>query len=57
VRGLFYKALGFLVWKGFVADLRRRVRVVAKRAGAAALLTVVISVAILLAQRPDDTGH
>ena len=57
MRGLFYKALGFLVWKGFVADLRRRCRIAAKRAGIAALLAVAVSAAILLAQRPDDNGH
>lgn len=57
MRGLFYQALGFLVWKGFVAELRRRARIAAKRAGIAALLMVAVSAVILLAHRPDDNGH
>ncbi|HKG01745.1 MAG TPA: hypothetical protein VKB03_01075 [Conexibacter sp.] len=57
MRGLFYQALGFLVWKGFVADLRRRARIAAKRAGIAALLAVAVSALILLTQRPGDNGH
>lgn len=57
MRGLFYKALGFLVWKGFVADVRRRARIAAKRASIAALLMVAVSAAILLTRRPDGNGH
>jgi hypothetical protein len=57
VRGLFYKALGYLVWKGFVADLQRRARIAARRAGVAALLTIAVSAAILLAQRRNGNGH
>ena len=57
MRGLFYKALGFLVWKGFVADLRRRARIAAKRASIAALLMVAVSAVVLLAQRRNGNGH
>jgi hypothetical protein len=57
VRGIFYKALGFLVWKGFVADMRRRARIAAKRAGITMLLMVAVSGAILLAQRRAGDGR
>jgi hypothetical protein len=57
VRGTFYKALGFLVWKGFVADVRRRARIAVKRAGIAALLAVAVSAAIVLAQRHNGNAH
>lgn len=57
MRGLFYKALGFLVWKGFVADMRRRARIAAKRASIAALLMIAVSGVILLVQRRNGNGH
>ena len=57
MRGLFYKALGYLVWKEFVADMRRRARVAAKRAGIALLLTIAVSAAIALAQGRDASAR
>jgi hypothetical protein len=57
VRGAFYKALGFLVWKGFVADVRRRTRIAVRRVGIGMLLMVVVSGAIVLAQRRAGDGR
>ncbi len=53
MRDAFYRLLGYFVWKGFVADLRRRCRTAAKGAGVGALVLVAVVAVVVLVQRRD----
>ena len=48
---MYYKALGWIVWKGGTWYLRRRYGTAPKKIGAGALVAVVIAGAIVLAQK------
>jgi hypothetical protein len=49
--GMYYKALGFVVWKGGTWYLRRRFGGAPKKIGAGALVAVAIAAAIAIVQR------
>jgi uncharacterized membrane protein YhfC len=53
--GMYYKGLGFLVWKGVTWYLRRRYGSAPKKIGAGALVAAVIAAAIAIAQRQRST--